>query len=68
MIFGATRRAGSENGFRPGEAKPTGGLSSIPHLRENPVTASAGRCRVERERGSGGKALPEEGMLKNPVE
>ena len=68
MIFGATRGAGSENGFCPGEAKPTGGLSSIPHLRERPATGIAGRCRVERERGSGGKALPEEGMLKNPVE
>ena len=66
MIFGATRGAGSENGFRPGEAKPTGGLSSIPHLRERPATGIAGRCCVERERGSGGKALPEEGMLKKP--
>ena len=44
MIFGAARGAGSENGFRPGEGKPTGGLSSILHLRENPATANAGRC------------------------
>ena len=48
MIFGAARGAGSENGFRPGEGKPTGGLSSIPHLREKPATANAGRCAFVR--------------------
>ena len=50
MIFGATRGAGSENGFRPGEGKSTGGLSSILHLSERPATANAGKCRAERER------------------
>ena len=54
MIFGATRGAGSENGFRPGEVKPTGGLSSIPHRRGNRAAANAGKCvvRPEREEGS----------------
>ena len=46
QIFGATRGAGSENGFRPGEAKPTGGLSSIPHLREIPPAPIAGKCAL----------------------
>ena len=50
MIFGATRGAGSENGFRPGEAKPTGGLSSIPHRRGNPAAANAGNCAFIVER------------------
>ena len=50
MIFGATRGAGSENGFRPGEAKPTGGLSSIPHRRGNRAAANAGNCAFIVER------------------
>ena len=29
----------------PGKRRPTGGLSSIPHLRERPATGIAGRCR-----------------------